>query len=82
LSLEERKKLIHSVGVVARCKYVSTGDHPYTGVWEGADNVIVRVSSAKAADASKPFVAPGVGVKFLRDNVHSGDYVAMYALDG
>lgn len=81
-NLETRPKLIHSVGLVAEAKWVSTGNHPYTGVFKGCDNVLIRLSSAKQADNSVPIVTPGIGVKFLRDNVPSFSFVSMYSLEG
>ena len=42
----KRTKYIHSVGVVSKCKFVSTGDHPFTGIFEGADYGFCRLSSA------------------------------------
>lgn len=78
-----RTKYIHSVGVHGKVKFVSTGDHPYTGVFEGADYGIVRLSSAAkpTTDGSQP-LAPGMGLKFLRDGVSSANLVAMYSVEG
>jgi len=44
--LRTRTKYIHSVGVVGKVKFVSSGTHPFTGVWEGAQHGLVRLSSA------------------------------------
>jgi hypothetical protein len=41
-----RTKYIHSVGAIGKCSFVSTGDHPYTGIFEGADYGFCRLSSA------------------------------------
>ena len=46
---QERPKLIHSVGLAADCSYKSVGNHGYTGIFEGVDNLILRLSSAKQA---------------------------------
>ena len=43
---EYRTKFIHSVGTVGKVKFVSSGKHPFTGVWEGAQHGLVRFSSA------------------------------------
>lgn len=40
---------------------------------------MIRLSSAAKPAGT---VTPGVGVKFLRDGVHSANFVAMYALAG
>ena len=42
-----RTKYIHSVGVVGKVKFVSNGQHPYTGIFEGADYGLATMSSAK-----------------------------------
>jgi hypothetical protein len=45
--MELRPKVIHTVGLVAEVEFVSTGDHPYTGVFKGCSNAILRISLAK-----------------------------------
>ena len=76
-----RPKYIHSVGVVGKCKFVSNGQHPYTGIFEGADHGMVRLSSA-VEPTSSTALAPGMGLKFLRDGVMSADLVAMWSVNG
>ena len=44
--LKTRTKYIHSVGTVGKVKFVSSGNHPFTGVWEGAQHGLIRLSSA------------------------------------
>jgi len=44
---EVRPKLIHSVGLVAEGSFISNGQHNYTGVFKGADNIILRISTAR-----------------------------------
>ena len=78
-----RKKLIHSVGVVAPAKFVKVeGSNNYSGVFEGADNAIIRMSHAVKPDFSVPNVVPGMAIKFLRDNRPSANVFAMYSLLG
>lgn len=74
------KKSIHSVGNVAKMSWKSTGNHPYTGVFKGWTDVLVRMSSAVAPTDTS--VAPGMGVKFLRDGEASSNFVAMFSVDG
>ena len=84
-----RKRLIHTVGLVAKAKYVSTGDHDYTGVFQGCENVMIRLSMAKPLDYSKStpegaflnFI-PGMAIKFLRDSVHSTNTHVMFSVEG
>jgi hypothetical protein len=47
-----RQKYIHSVGVVGKCKFESSGKHPFTGVWEGAQHGLLRLSSALEPSSS------------------------------
>jgi len=60
-----RTKYIHSVGVVSKCKFVSNGNHPFTGIFTGADFGFCRLSSA-LKPTSDAMVAPGLSLKFLR----------------
>lgn len=41
-----RGKWIHSMGVHGQVRFVTDGDHPYTGIFKGADFGIIRLSSA------------------------------------
>ena len=50
--LTTRTKYIHSVGVVGKVKFVSSNEHPFTGVWQGAENGLVRLSSAAEPSSS------------------------------
>jgi len=76
-----RTKYIHSVGVVSKCKFVSTGDHAYTGIFEGADTGFCRLSAAAEPTSSQP-LAPGLSLKFLRTGVPSSDLVALFSVNG
>lgn len=76
-----RDKYIHSVGVVSKCKFVSNGDHQYTGMYEGADFGFCRLSSAVKPTASLP-IAPGISVKFMRSGVPSANVVALNSING
>lgn len=78
-----RTKFIHSVGVHGKVKFVSTGDHPYTGIFKGASSGIIRLSSAAkpTADNKSP-LTPGMGLKFLRDGIDSANLVSMFDLVG
>lgn len=85
-----RKKLIHSVGSVAQVKFVPTANlEGYTGLFQGADHGLIRLSLAKQPDPTKTSAAqafdnfaPGFGLKFLRDGHQSANMVAMYSVDG
>jgi len=75
----KRTKYIHTVGVTGGIRFDSTGDHPYSGLFKGAEHGVIRLSSAKDPSAG---VAPGMGIKFFRDGRPSANFVAMYSLDG
>ena len=78
-----RKKLIHSVGAVAPAKFVKMpGSNNYTGLFEGADNLIIRMSHAVKPDFSIPKVVPGMAIKFLIDGQPSANIFAMFSLLG
>jgi hypothetical protein len=74
--------LIHSVGTVAQVKLTSNGQHPFTGIFEGADNGFVRFSAAAKPDIKVKELTPAMGLKFLRDDMDSASLVAMYSVDG
>jgi len=77
---QKRTKYIHSVGVVGGISWTSDGNHPYKGIFEGAEYGVVRFSSAN--EPGKGGYTPGMGVKFLRDGRTSASFVSMYTLDG
>ena len=74
-----RNKTIHAIGSVAKAVWQDLGGHPYTGVFRGGDTGFVRFSSAKPESFG---LAPGMGVKFLRDGQDSANFPAMYSVDG
>ena len=84
-----RKKLIHTVGVIAQGELVVDPSNPYTGIFEGASNVLIRLSSAKAPDYTKTTAdgandnfTPGMSLKFLRDGLPSVNLMAMFGVNG
>lgn len=77
----KRPKYIHSVGAVAKCRLVVDPNSPFTGIYKQADHGLVRFSSAVEPSKSQA-LAPGIGLKFLRDNADSANLVAMFGVDG
>jgi len=77
-----RSKLIHSQGAVATVKLTNTGKHPFTGIFTGSDHGVVRLSAAAEPSPKVQELAPGMGLKFLRDGIDSASLVAMYSVDG
>jgi len=77
---DARKKLIHTVGAVAKAKIVWTSNSQYTGMFKAANNVLVRASTA--VEASLDGITPAFAIKALRDGIPSGNIIGMYELDG
>ena len=77
-----RRKYIHSVGTVGKVKFVAKSNQ-YSGIFNGADKGLIRLSSAAAPTAdSKSPLAPGMGLKFLRDGIDSANLVSMWSVAG
>ena len=83
---EGRRKFIHQTGLIAQARFDTTGyDHPFTGLFRGAEHCLVRCSLAKRHSQGKSALktnTPGIAVKVFRDGCHSGNMVAMYGVDG
>lgn len=77
-----RNKTIHAQGSIVKIEWQSVGGHPYTGMFKGADAGFARLSVAKPVDTKTPNMAPGMGVKLLRDGADSANFVCMFGVDG
>jgi hypothetical protein len=81
-----RNKYIHTVGSTATVKFVASKNTAgYTGVFQGADYGIIRLSTGGPYDTTKPAAGnfvPAFGLKFLRDKVPSANVFGMYSIDG
>merc|ERR1712126_410983 len=77
-----REKYIHTVGTVGQVEWKDLGGHSYTGIFKGASNGYARLSVAKEPVSTVQETAPGMGLKFLRDGMHSANLVAMYSVNG
>ena len=51
-------------------------------MFKGADAGFARLSVAKPVDTETPNMAPGMGVKLLRDGHDSANFVCMFSVDG
>jgi len=68
---------------VAKVKFVAEKKTPYTGVFEGAENGIIRLSETDLIDDSISTAAnPSIAIKFLRSHVHSANMFGMVSLEG
>ena len=72
-------KPIHTIGSVVKARFDAV-QSPFTGAFKGDENVLLRLSLAAPAEEEKTI--PGLAVKFLRDEVHSGNFMAMFSLEG
>lgn len=74
------KKYLHRRGAIAKVKLV-TKNSRYTGVFQGADCALLRLSLTYKPTGARP-VAPGLAFKVLRDGTHSANISALVSLDG
>lgn len=73
-------KYLHRRGSIAKVKIVPVSQK-YTGVFEGAECAILRLSLTYRVTRSKP-VAPGLALKVFRDRVPSANVSALVSLNG
>lgn len=80
-------KVIHTHGPVAKVRFEATADSPYTGLFAGQHEGVLRASLVKdpyAPCKGVPFTkgcfAPGIAVKLLRDGTYSSNWIAMTSL--
>ncbi len=79
-SPEGWKKYLHRRAAVAKVKILPVSSK-YTGIFQGADCALLRLSLTYKTAGSKP-VAPGLALKVLRDKVPSANVSALVSLDG
>jgi hypothetical protein len=77
---ERWQKYLHRRGAIAKVKLVPKDSH-YTGIFQGADCGLLRLSLTYMAAGERP-VAPGLALKILRDHVPSANFSALVSLDG
>lgn len=78
-----RVKVIHGNGAVCKFKMEMNSKSPFTGVLKSGNVArgLIRMGSALPVDgASKSGVVPGLGIKFMRSKVPSGNFVALFSL--
>lgn len=73
-------KYLHRRGSMARVKVVPVVKK-FTGVFEGAECALLRLSLTYKVTGGKP-VAPGLALKFLRDGAPSANVSALVSLNG
>ncbi len=75
------KKYLHRRGSVAKVKIIPVENQPFSGIFEGADCGLIRLSITYRPKGKRDF-APGLALKVLRDQVPSANVSALYKLDG
>lgn len=73
----DRMKAVHWAGTLAKAEFISTGNHPYSGLFQGA-KMMVRTSLAVPSSG----FTPGIGMKWFVDGKASVNLVAMFSFDG
>jgi hypothetical protein len=84
-----RKKLIHTVGLIAKANYVPAAGNPYTGVFEGCTNALMRFSvvdlpdtTYTTADSAYDNFNPSFAFKCLVDGKASANLFGMGSFMG
>ncbi|KAJ3273682.1 hypothetical protein HDV01_003961 [Terramyces sp. JEL0728] len=80
-SSSRRQKRVHAAGAVAQVKFNAV-QNPYTGLFQGADNAILRLSLAAQPSANSNSIVPGAAIKFFRDDNPSTNIFFMLGIDG
>jgi hypothetical protein len=75
------RKYLHGRASIAKTKIVPVAGSKYTGVFQGADCALLRISLTYKPEGSRP-VAPGLALKVLRDGNYSTNVSALVSLDG
>lgn len=71
-----RPKINHSQGTVALVSWEDLGGHPYTGLYEGSDMGLIRLSEGNFILPEAPGLTPTLAIKFLRDGMESVNHLA------
>ncbi|GLQ31369.1 peroxidase family protein [Litoribrevibacter albus] len=74
------EKPIHAHGAMATVEFEATTNHPYTGVFKGADCGLLRLSVT--GDPNDRGFAPGLAWKVFVDGKNSRNVSALYTLSG
>ena len=73
-------KPIHPRGALAKVKFVPSSGHDFTGLFQGADHGLLRLSVT--GDPSDRGFAPGLALKLFVDGKRSENVSALYTLSG
>ena len=73
---QDRPKINHSQGTVAKVQWENLGGHSYTGMYQGADYGLIRLSEGNFILPEAPGLTPTMAIKFLRDGKPSVNHLA------
>jgi hypothetical protein len=77
-----RVKSIHGVGAICKFDMKVAKNSPYTGLFSaGTQSGFIRMGGATAWTTSDKGYPPGLGIKFPRSGIPSGNFVALVSLD-
>ena len=68
------KKGVHNQGLIAKCVLIPEKNNTYTGIFNGSDTGIMRVSFDSVPNLAH-LNYPGLALKFFRDNMPSGNFL-------
>lgn len=71
-----RPKINHSQGTVASVSWDDLGGHPYTGLYQGSNFGLIRLSEGNFILPEAPGLTPTLAIKFLRDGMPSVNHLA------
>lgn len=77
---EDYSKPIHAHGAMSKISFNSTGEHPYTGLFQGAESGLLRLSVT--GDPHGEEFTPGLALKLFVDGQPSQNISALYTLTG
>jgi len=69
------KKPIHGEGYVCKGKFTAAQGSPYTGIFKGCDNVLMR--SAPGLAPKQGMLLAGISLKFMIDGLPSTNYLSL-----
>ncbi len=74
------RKAIHAHGSVARVQWRARAGQPYSGLFQGAEHGLIRLSLT--GDPQRRGFAPGLALKLFRDGCASANLSALVSLTG
>ncbi|KAJ3316696.1 hypothetical protein HDV06_002985 [Boothiomyces sp. JEL0866] len=79
-SSSKRQKEVHAAGAVVQATFDALPGSPYTGLFQGAQDAVVRFSLANAPSTTT--IVPGAAMKFFIQNQPSANIFFMLGIDG